>query len=295
MKARQCKNIKSEHGFIAALDQSGGSSPKTLADYGISEDMYDSEDQMFNLIHEMRTRIITSPTFNSKYIIASILFEQTMDSKIHGMYTSDYLSTEKNIASFLKIDQGLANEINDVQLMKPINNLDHILKRANERNIFGTKMRSVIKEPNQSGIKEVVEQQFQIGKQIIHAGLVPIIESEVDIHSSNKSLCESLLKDEIEKQINYLNKDEVIMLKLTIPNQNNLYKDFTKHPQVLRLVALSGGYSRKDATKKLQANNGMIASFSRALTQDLHANQTDEQFDQTLKEAITSIYKASLT
>ena len=293
MAFNQLEKIKSGKGFIAALDQSGGSTPKALADYGIAETEYANEDEMFDLVHRMRTRIITSPAFNSEYILGAILFKQTMDSKIAGMYTSDYL-IDKGIVPFLKVDEGLADEENGVQLMKPFKGLDELLNRAKERNIFGTKMRSVIKEPHLDGIKSVVDQQFEMGKQIIAAGLVPIIEPEVDIHSEQKAACEELLKQEILTYLDQLEQSEKVMLKLTIPTATNLYKELVDHPMVLRVVALSGGYTRDEANEKLKRNDGVIASFSRALSQDLNANQSDESFDAALAEAVESIYHASI-
>ncbi|AUJ24691.1 Fructose-bisphosphate aldolase class 1 [Virgibacillus dokdonensis] len=291
---QQFEKMKNGKGFIAALDQSGGSTPKALAAYGISEDAYSNKDEMFDLVHEMRTRIITSPAFDSNYILGAILFEQTMDRKIEGMYTGDYLAEKKGIVPFLKVDKGLAEETNGVQLMKPITDLDETLKRANERHIFGTKMRSVIKEANAEGIKAVVDQQFEVGKQIIAAGLVPIIEPEVDINSPEKEKCEQMLKVEILKHLNNLTKDEFVMLKLTIPTVPNLYKVLIDHPNVVRVVALSGGYSRDEANAKLKENDGLIASFSRALSQDLNVSQTDEEFNQALQQAVKSIYEASI-
>lgn len=294
MNQAHLDKIKNNKGFIAALDQSGGSTPRALAAYGVTEDKYDNEDEMFKLVHEMRTRIITSPSFNPDYIIGAILFEQTMDSKIDGMYTADYLANEKQVVPFLKVDKGLADEVNGSQLMKPMPELDELLKRANERNIFGTKMRSVIKGYNEEAIKEVVKQQFDIGKQIIKADLVPIIEPEVDIHSEEKEKIESFMKDEILSELNKLDSDELVMLKLTIPTEANLYKELVEHPNVIRVVALSGGYTTEDANNKLKQNDGVIASFSRALTQDLRVDQSDETFDVTLAEAVKSIYEASL-
>ncbi len=294
MNQAHLDKIKNNKGFIAALDQSGGSTPRALAAYGVTEDKYDNEDEMFKLVHEMRTRIITSPSFNPDHIIGAILFEQTMDSKIDGMYTADYLANEKQVVPFLKVDKGLADEVNGSQLMKPMPELDELLKRANERNIFGTKMRSVIKGYNEEAIKEVVKQQFDIGKQIIKADLVPIIEPEVDIHSEEKEKIESFMKDEILSELNKLDSDELVMLKLTIPTEANLYKELVEHPNVIRVVALSGGYTTEDANNKLKQNDGVIASFSRALTQDLRVDQSDETFDETLAEAVKSIYEASL-
>ena len=294
MNEKQFDKVKNGKGFIAALDQSGGSTPKALAAYGVQEDAYSNEEEMFTLVHDMRTRIITSPAFNSDHILGAILFEQTMDRKIEGMYTADFLAEKKGIAPFLKIDKGLADEEHGVQLMKPITDLEETLKRANERHIFGTKMRSVIKEPNEAGIQAVVEQQFEVGKQIIAAGLVPIIEPEVDIHSADKKACEALLKAELHKQLNQLNENENVMLKVTIPTETNLYKELIDHPRVVRVVALSGGYSTDVANEKLSQNDGLIASFSRALSQDLNANQSDDEFNKELENAVKSIYEASI-
>lgn len=294
MNQKQFETMKAGKGFIAALDQSGGSTPKALAAYGVSKDAYSNDDEMFNLVHEMRTRIITSPAFDSSKILGAILFEETMDRKIEGKYTADYLADVKGIIPFLKVDKGLAEENNGVQMMKPITDLSETLKRAIERNIFGTKMRSVIKEANPTGIKDVVNQQFEIGKQIIASGLIPIIEPEVDIHSPEKEKCEELLKGEILHQLNNLDENEFVMLKLTIPTQANTYKELIEHPNVVRAVALSGGYSRDEANEKLKANTGLIASFSRALSQDLNVNQTAEEFNAALSQAVKSIYEASL-
>ncbi|WP_406945491.1 fructose bisphosphate aldolase [Halobacillus sp. SY10] len=293
MNNKQFEKVKNGNGFIAALDQSGGSTPKALAAYGVPEDSYSDEDEMFDLVHQMRTRIITSPSFDADHILGAILFEQTMDREIKGQYTADYLAS-KGVVPFLKVDKGLAEKENGVQLMKPIDDLDETLRRANERNIFGTKMRSVIHEPNPSGIKEVVQQQFDIGKRIIASDLVPIIEPEVDIHSSDKEKCEELLQDEILKHLNELSDSENVMLKLTIPTQPNAYKELVDHTRVVRVVALSGGYSREEANEKLKENDGVIASFSRALAADLNANQSDEEFDAELKKAVDSIYDASV-
>ncbi|MBB6449933.1 fructose-bisphosphate aldolase class I [Geomicrobium halophilum] len=295
MQERQLEQMKNGQGFIAALDQSGGSTPKALALYGISEDEYANKDEMFDLVHEMRSRIITSPAFDSDHIIGAILFEQTMDREIEGMYTGDYLAEKKGVVPFLKVDKGLDEEANGVQLMKPISDLEDTLKRANERNIFGTKMRSVIKEANPEGIKAVVDQQFDIGKKIISAGLVPIIEPEVDIKSPEKEKCEELLKAEIRNHLDQLEQGENVMLKLTIPTVANTYKELIEHPNVVRVVALSGGYAIDEANEKLSENHGLIASFSRALTQDLNAKQSDEEFNNTLEKAATSIYRASIT
>jgi fructose-bisphosphate aldolase, class I len=293
MNKSQFDKMKNGTGFIAALDQSGGSTPKALQAYGVLEDTYTNEDEMFEKVHEMRTRIITSPAFSPDSILGVILFEQTMDSKIEGKYTADYLA-DKGIVPFLKVDKGLAGQEKGVQLMKPISDLEEILRRANERNIFGTKMRSVIHEPNKSGIEEVVQQQFKIGKRIIAAGLIPIIEPEVNIHSKQKEKSEDILCEEIIKHLNELSEEENVMLKLSIPTKANAYKELVEHPRVVRGVALSGGYSREEANEKLRENDGVIASFSRALASDLNVNQSGEEFDAALKKAVDSIYDASV-
>lgn len=294
MNEQQLDKVKSGKGFIAALDQSGGSTPKALKAYGVPESAYSNEDEMFDLVHEMRTRIITSPSFDGDKILGAILFEQTMDREIEGKYTADYLAEDKGIVPFLKIDKGLADEKNGAQLMKPIPGLDDLLKRANERHIFGTKMRSVIKEANNDAIKEVIDQQFTIGKQIIDAGLMPIIEPEVDIHSADKETIEDVMKWEIMDHLDRLGDDEKVMLKLTIPTKTNAFKELIDHPNVIRVVALSGGYERDDANEKLKQNDGLIASFSRALSQDLNADQSDDEFNTALAEAVQSIYEASI-
>lgn len=294
MQEKHLERIRNGKGFIAALDQSGGSTPKALKNYGIAEDAYDNEDQMFDLVHDMRTRIITSPAFNSERILGAILFEQTMDRHIEGKYTADYLAEEKGIVPFLKVDKGLADEAEGVQLMKPITDLDELLQRANERNIFGTKMRSVIKQANAQGIQKIVKQQFDIAKDILAAGLVPIIEPEVDIFSEDKSQSEEILKEELLKQLNELADGQDVMLKLSIPTVANLYKEVVDHPRVIRIVALSGGYPLVEANEKLKENEGIIASFSRALTQNLNVNQSDESFNQTLDDAVETIYDASV-
>lgn len=295
MNQAQIDIIRNGNGFIAALDQSGGSTPKALSLYGVDEGSYSSEDEMFNLVHEMRTRIITSPAFSSNYILGAILFEQTMDSKIEDFYTADYLWEKKGIVPFLKIDKGLAEESEGVQLMKPNPGLNDLLKRANERNIFGTKMRSLIKEPNKDGIHQVVDQQFEVAKQILHAGLVPIIEPEVNIHSEDKEKCESILKEEILTYLDQLEEYENVMLKLSIPTVSDFYVELIEHPRVLRVVALSGGYSREEANEKLRNNRGLIASFSRALSEGLYANQSDEEFDAILMDSVKEIYEASVS
>ncbi|MEB5685105.1 fructose bisphosphate aldolase [Mammaliicoccus lentus] len=293
MSQEQFDKIKNGKGFIAALDQSGGSTPKALKDYGIDEDQYNSEDEMFTLVHEMRTRIITSPAFNADKILGAILFEQTMDREVEGKYTSNYLA-DKGIVPFLKVDKGLADEENGVQLMKPIEGLDVLLKRAKDRNVFGTKMRSNILEANKEAITKVVQQQFEIGKQIIEAGLVPIIEPEVNINAKDKEEIEDILTEEIAKELDKLNDDQFVMLKLTIPTKPNQYKSLIEHPNVIRVVALSGGYSRDKANELLKENEGLIASFSRALVTDLFAGQSKEEFDKGLADAVESIYYASV-
>ncbi len=291
---KQWDRIRTGQGFIAALDQSGGSTPKALLQYGVREDSYSNEDQMYELVHEMRTRIIKSPAFDSKYILGAILFENTMDRLIDGKYTADYLWEEKGIVPFLKIDKGLADPEDGVQLMKPIPGLSDLLQRANERNIFGTKMRSVIKEANPSGIKKVVEQQFEVGKQILEAGLVPIIEPEVDIHTADKTASEKLLKAELSAQLSKLGKDVKVMLKLSIPTENNFYRELMEDPHVLRIVALSGGYTQAEANDKLAHNQGLIASFSRALSQGLSAGQSNDEFNALLSKSVEAIYAASI-
>ena len=295
MNKEQLARVRSGQGFIAALDQSGGSTPKALQQYGVEEDAYANEEEMFKLVHDMRTRIIVSPAFDSKRILGAILFENTMDRKIEGLYTADYLWERKGIVPFLKIDQGLAAQEDGVQLLKPIPGLDELLKRANERHIFGTKMRSVIKEANPEGIRRVAEQQFEIGKRIWAAGLVPIIEPEVDIHSADKARSEQLLKDEIKKQLSSLVADVRIMLKLSIPTEDDFYRELTDDPHIVRIVALSGGYERDDANARLARNHGLIASFSRALSEGLTAQQTEAEFDALLSRTVESIYEASIT
>lgn len=293
MNQEQFNRMKNDDGFIAALDQSGGSTPKALKAYGIDEDQYSNEEEMFDLVHKMRSRIITSPSFNKERVLAAILFEQTMDRTIDGKYTGDYLA-DKGIVPFLKVDKGLADVEHGVQLMKPMPDLDDLLSRAVERNIFGTKMRSNILEANESGIKAVVEQQFEIGKRTVASGLVPIIEPEVNIHAEEKEEIEEILKNEIMNHLNQLNDDEFVMLKLTIPTKANLYKELIDHPQVIRVVALSGGYTRRQANDKLKENEGLIASFSRALASDLKEELTDDEFNTTLDEAVEDIFDASV-
>jgi len=295
MNIAQLDRMHSGKGFIAALDQSGGSTPKALAQYGVQESSYSNEEEMYTLVHEMRTRIIKSPAFKSEYILGAILFENTMDRKIDGQWTADYLWEKKNIVPFLKVDKGLADLANGVQLMKPISNLDELLDRAVEKNVFGTKMRSVIKEANAEGIREVVEQQFKVGLQIFEKGLVPIIEPEVDIYSADKEKSEAILKEEIKKQLSLLNKEVKVMLKLSIPTVNDFYKELMSDPHVVRVVALSGGYSEEEANAKLTQNHGLIASFSRALSEGLSASQSDDEFNQKLDKTIKAIYTASIT
>jgi len=295
MNIAQLDRMHSGKGFIAALDQSGGSTPKALAQYGVQESSYSNEEEMYTLVHEMRTRIIKSPAFKSEYILGAILFENTMDRKIDGQWTADYLWEKKNIVPFLKVDKGLADLANGVQLMKPISNLDELLDRAVEKNVFGTKMRSVIKEANAEGIREVVEQQFKVGLQIFEKGLVPIIEPEVDIYSADKEKSEAILKEEIKKQLSLLNKEVKVMLKLSIPTVNDFYKELMSDPHVVRVVALSGGYSEEEANAKLTQNHGLIASFSRALSEGLSDSQSDDEFNQKLDKTIKAIYTASIT
>jgi len=295
MKKEQLEQMRSSKGFVAALDQSGGSTPKALKLYGVNEDEYNGEEEMFDLIHQMRTRIIKSAAFNSEKIIGAILFEQTMDRKIDNKFTADYLWEEKHIVPFLKVDKGLEElDLDGVQLMKPISNLADLLRRANVRHIFGTKMRSVIKKASPEGIERVVAQQFEVAYQIIEAGLVPIIEPEVDINIPDKSRAEAILADELRKHLDRLPETHNVMLKVTLPTINNLYKEFTKHPRVVRVVALSGGYSREKANELLAQNKGIIASFSRALSEGLSAKQTDADFDATLAKSIQGIYEASV-
>jgi fructose-bisphosphate aldolase class I len=292
---QQLAKIKNDKGFIAALDQSGGSTPKALKLYGIDETAWKDEKGMYDVVHSMRTRIITSPAFSGKRLIGAILFENTMDRDIAGKPTATYLWEVKNVVPFLKVDKGLADEKDGVQLMKPIGNLEELLKRAKAKNVFGTKMRSVIKQANPAGIDAIVKQQFELGRQIIKAGLVPIIEPEVDIKAPNKDKAEELLKAAIVKELNTLKPNELVMLKLTIPDKDDLYTDLIKHKNVLRVVALSGGYSRDEANKRLARNHGMTASFSRALAEGLKAQQSDQEFNAALDSSIDSIYRASIT
>jgi len=292
---QQLQKIKSHPGFIAALDQSGGSTPKALALYGIKEGAWSNEDEMFAIVHEMRTRMICSPAFNGKRIIGAILFENTMDRDINGQPTVNYLWNVKGVVPFLKVDKGLDAEKQGVQLMKPIPALAALLEKAKSKRIFGTKMRSFIKQANAEGIKEIVNQQFELAAQIIAAGLMPIVEPEVDIHCPEKANAEELLKAAILEKLNQLPQGQMVMLKLTLPEQDNFYADFVKHPKVLRVVALSGGYSRDEANKRLRRNHGVVASFSRALAEGLSAQQTNAEFNAVLDKSIQSIFDASNT
>lgn len=287
------KQAAGKDGFIAALDQSGGSTPKALRLYGIEESAYANDEEMFGLIHEMRARIIKSPAFNGDKVMGAILFERTMDGDIDGVPTAEYLWKERSVVPFLKVDKGLADEENGAQMMKAMPDLDALLERAVAKGIFGTKMRSVINAANEEGIAAVVAQQFDVGRQILGHGLVPIIEPEVTISITDKAEAEDILLAEILKQLDALGHDKQVMLKLTLPEKANLYKPLVDHPRVMRVVALSGGYSRDDANAKLATNTGMIASFSRALTEGLSAQQSDAEFDVALAAAIDSIYQAS--
>jgi fructose-bisphosphate aldolase class I len=292
---KQKEKFRTQPGFIAALDQSGGSTPKALKLYGIAESEYSGDAQMMDLIHAMRTRIITSPSFNGDRILAAILFEATMDREVLGRPTAEYLWEVKKVVPILKVDKGLEADANGVQLMKPMPDLDKLLARAKAKGIFGTKMRSVIKQANAAGIQAVVDQQFQVGRQIIAAGLVPIIEPEVDIKCPDKAAAEDLLKKAILGQLDKLPEGQLVMLKLTIPDRDNLYTDLIAHPRVLKVVALSGGYPRDEANKRLARQKGMVASFSRALTEGLTAQQSEAEFNAALDGAIESIYQASKT
>ena len=295
LNTEQLEKMKNGKGFIAALDQSGGSTPKALKLYGIEESAYSGEEEMFDLVHQMRTRIIKSPSLNAERTLGAILFDMTMERTIDGKGTAEYLWENKKIVPFLKIDNGLAAEENGVQVMKSIPELDDRLARANGHKVFGTKMRSVIKLANRKGIQQIVNQQFEIGKKILAAGLVPIIEPEVDINSHEKEQAEGILKLEILDQLNKLKDNQNVMLKLTLPSQDNFYSDLVAHPRVIRVVALSGGYARDEANKMLAKNNGVIASFSRALTEGLSAQQSVKEFDDALDKAVQGIFEASNT
>ncbi len=294
MDNKKLEVVKTRTGFIAALDQSGGSSAKTLEKYGIKKDEYQTEEEMFDLIHQMRTRVITSAVFNDKHILGTILFYKTMMGKIEGEYSADYLWNKKNIVSFLKVDKGLEEEVNGVKLMKPIPDLENQLDEANEKHVFGTKMRSVIYEANEKGIEDIVNQQFEFAKVICNKGLVPIIEPEVDINSKDKEKCEEILHEKIKEKLNNWGSEDKIMFKFTIPTKANLYEDLYNYEAVIRVVALSGGYNIDKACELLSKNNKMIASFSRALLENLNVNQTKEEFDRELDNAITKIYNASI-
>lgn len=292
---QQLKNMKTEDGFIAALDQSGGSTPKALALYGIKDDAWSNDDEMFAVVHQMRTRIMASPNFNGQRILAAILFENTMDRAVEGKPTASYLWDVKNVVPILKVDKGLADENDGVQMMKPNPGLDDLLVKARSKGIFGTKMRSVIKQANADGVTAIVQQQFEVGRQICAAGLVPIIEPEVDIHCPEKSRAESFLRDALLSELNGLNSDEQVMLKLTLPEEDNFYSQCVNHANIVRVVALSGGYSREEANARLSRNAGVIASFSRALAEGLAAQQSDDEFNTTIGSSIESIYQASIT
>ena len=293
VNAEQLQKVKTSPGFIAALDQSGGSTPKALRLYGVQENTWSSDEEMFAIVHQMRTRIITSPAFNGDRIIGAILFENTMDREIEGQPTADYLWTVKRVVPFLKVDQGLAAEKEGVQLMKPMPMLVALLDKARAKRIFGTKMRSFIKRADEAGTKNIVIQQFEIAQQIISANLVPIIEPEIDIHCPEKGKAEQLLKAAILEKVNQLPDGQFIMLKLTLPEQDNFYAEFVKHPRVLRVVALSGGYSREEANNRLRKNHGVVASFSRALVEGLTAQQSDAEFNAMLDKSIQCIFDAS--
>lgn len=290
---KQLQRIKNDSGFIAALDQSGGSTPKALENYGVSGDEYDNDEAMFDLVHEMRARIMTCDTFDNERVLGAILFEDTMDRKVNGKPTANFLWEDKNIVPFLKVDKGLAEQMSGVQVMRPMPDLDALLDKAKKYPVFGTKMRSVIYEPNVDGIELVVQQQFDVAKQILSKGLMPIVEPEVDINSAQKHECELLLKADILRNLERLSDDHQVMLKLTLPEEAGFYQELIDHPKVLKVVALSGGYSRHDACDKLEENPGMIASFSRAFTEGLSKQQSDKEFADTIDASIDEIYKAS--
>ena len=291
----QLNKVRSADGFIAALDQSGGSTPKALRLYGIESDAYSNDEEMFSVVHEMRSRIITSSAFDGSRILGAILFENTLDREIDGIETARYLWEQKNVAPFLKVDKGLADESDGVQVMKPIPNLSELLEKAKGQNVFGTKMRSVIKSAAAIGIQKIVAQQFEIGRQIVAAGLTPIIEPEIDINAPDKAEAEALLREQLLAHLDKLGVDEMVMFKLTLPEESNFYQACQEHPNMLRVVALSGGYSREEANRRLAANNGMIASFSRALTEGLSAQQAEEAFNSMMDASIQSIFDASRT
>ena len=295
MNSQQLNKIQNGSGFIAALDQSGGSTPKALKAYGVEETEYSTDEEMFNLIHQMRTRIMTSKSFTGNRILGAILFENTMDRSVEGLDTAEYLWQIKEVVPFLKVDKGLEDENHGVQMMKPMPGLDALLEKANSKNIFGTKMRSVIKLANSDGINAIVDQQFLIGEQILAAGLMPIIEPEVDIHSPEKSECEALMRAAIERNLSNLPEGQSVMLKLTLPEEDNFYEELVNHKKILRVVALSGGYSRIEANDRMSRNQGVVASFSRALTEGLSAQQDQDAFDSLLDNSVQSIFEASNT
>ncbi len=292
-KEQQLQKMRAQPGFVAALDQSGGSTPKSLAEYGIQEGTWANDDEMFAIVHQMRTRIISSPSFDGNRILAAILFENTMDRDIQGQPTADYLWNVKQIVPILKVDKGLADEKNGVRLMKPMPELGALLDKANTNRIFGTKMRSFIKQANATGIKEIVDQQFEAGAQIFAAGLVPILEPEIDIHCPDKAEAEELLKSAISERLNRLPAAQTIFLKLTLPDKDDFYSDFVRHPKVIRVLALSGGYSRAEANDRLRRNDGVVASFSRALLEGLLVQQSDSEFNAMLNASVQSIFDAS--
>jgi fructose-bisphosphate aldolase, class I len=295
MNQDQLEKVRRGKGFIAALDQSGGSTPKALKLYGVGEDAYSNDDEMFTRMHEMRSRIITSKAFTGERVLGAILFENTMDREIEGKGSAEYLWSVKQVVPFLKVDKGLADEVDGSQLMKPIGNLDDLCQRAVAKGVFGTKMRSVIKEGNKDGVEANVAQQFEFGKQILGHGLVPILEPEIDIHSATKAEAEELLKASILRHLDDLAADQQVMFKVTLPEDDDFYAELVEHPKVLKVVALSGGYSREEANARLARNHGVIASFSRALTEGLTAQQSDDEFDAALDASIGSIYEASIT
>jgi fructose-bisphosphate aldolase class I len=293
MNQQQFDKMREGRGFIAALDQSGGSTPKALKNYGIDEDAYSNDEEMFRVMHEMRSRIMRSPVFNGDRILGAILFEDTMNRQIEGRESADYLWNVKNVVPIIKVDKGLADAADDVQVMKPIPGLDDLLARAVDKGFFGTKMRSVVKDANQKGIDAIADQQFELGRQIADAGLVPILEPEIDIHSPHKAEAEAMLKKALLDRLEQWPSDKYLMFKLTLPEEDNFYSDLVDHPNVVRVVALSGGYSREEANRRLSSNKGVVASFSRALTEGLSAQQSDEEFDKTLDASIQSIFDAS--
>jgi fructose-bisphosphate aldolase class I len=295
VKEEQLEKMRTHPGFIAALDQSGGSTPHALEAYGIKENAWSNEEEMFELVHEMRTRIVTSPAFNGDRIIGAILFENTMDREIEGQPSADYLWNVKQVVPFLKVDKGLAAESRGVQLLKPMPDLEALLQRAKAKRIFGTKMRSLIKQANPAGIKDVVAQQFEAARQILAAGLVPIVEPEVDIHCPDKAKAEELLKTALLEKLDALPSGRLVMLKLTLPEKDDLYAELVRHPRVVRVVALSGGYSQEEGNRRLRRNHGVVASFSRALVEGLSARQSEAEYDARLDQSIQSIYEASNT